>query len=145
MALAVKTDPPRTMVHITDQDAMYDLMKRNIALNKLEERVAACIYDWGSPVPADLPSCPDVILAADCVYFEPAFPLLQRTMQDIIGDATICYFCFKKRRRADMHFLKTIKKLFVVQEVIDDPDKESYSRQSIFLCVINATRARTTG
>lgn len=112
---------------------MFALMQRNTALNDLSARVKPLIYDWGSAPPAPLPVPPDVILAADCVYFEPAFPLLQKTLEDLIGPDTVCYFCFKKRRRADMHFVKAIKKTFDVQAVEDDPDKDVYGRENIFL------------
>ncbi|KAJ4357927.1 Protein-lysine N-methyltransferase efm6 [Didymosphaeria variabile] len=122
-----------TTLHITDQEPMFELMKQNITLNSLTSKVSATIYDWGTPTPVRLPKHPDIILAADCVYFEPAFPLLQETLMDLIGENTVCYFCFKKRRRADLHFMKVAKKMFDVKEIEDDPDKEVYSRQSLFL------------
>ncbi|RMZ69467.1 hypothetical protein GMOD_00006282 [Pyrenophora seminiperda CCB06] len=122
-----------TTLHITDQEPMFSLMKRNIVLNNLQDRVRACIYDWGEPTPSDLPAHPDIILAADCVYFEPAFPLLQHTLQDLISENTVCYFCFKRRRRADLTFMKTARKMFDVNEVDDDLDKEVYSREKLFL------------
>jgi hypothetical protein len=112
---------------------MFQLMKQNIALNDLTSKVSATIYDWGTPTPSVLPKHPDIVLAAECVYFEPAFPLLQETLKDLIGDKTVCYFCFKKRRRADLQFMKVAKKMFDVKEVEDDPDKEVYSRQRLFL------------
>lgn len=113
---------------------MFDLMKRNILLNNLGTSVKASLYDWGTtPPPSTIPTHPDVILAADCVYFEPAFSLLQQTLQDLIGPNTVCYFCFKRRRRADLQFMKTAKKMFEVREVEDDPDKEIYSREKLFL------------
>lgn len=130
VALGSPTTPP---LHITDQDQMFDLMKRNISLNNLEDRVIASIYDWGTPRPSHLPAHPDIILAAECVYFEPAFPLLQETLKDLIGENTVCYFCFKKRRRADLTFMKVAKKMFAVKVVEDDPDRESYSRENLFL------------
>ena len=130
VALGCRTN---TTLHITDQLPMYELMKQNITLNNLDSKVSATIYDWGAPTPSGLPAHPDVILAADCVYFEPAFPLLQETLKDLIGENTVCYFCFKKRRRADLQFMKVAKKMFDVKEVEDDPDKEVYSRQSLFL------------
>ncbi|KAI4630563.1 hypothetical protein J4E80_001501 [Alternaria sp. BMP 0032] len=130
VAIGCKVD---TTLHITDQEPMFELMKRNITLNDLASRVSASIYDWGEPTPSQLPAHPDIILAADCVYFEPAFPLLQKTLQDLIGDKTVCYFCFKRRRRADLTFMKTARKMFHVQEVDDDPDKEVYSREKLFL------------
>ncbi|KAG9190726.1 protein N-lysine methyltransferase METTL21A [Alternaria panax] len=130
IAIGCKVD---TTLHITDQEPMFELMKRNIVLNDLKSRVSASIYDWGQPTPSHLPTHPDIILAADCVYFEPAFPLLQQTLKDLIGERTVCYFCFKRRRRADLTFMKTARKMFDVQEVDDDPDKEVYSREKLFL------------
>jgi len=112
---------------------MFDLMKRNIALNNLSAQVSASIYNWGEPTPSHLPPYPDIILAGECVYFEPAFPLLQQTLKDLIGDHTVCYFCFKKRRRADLGFMKVAKKMFDVREVDDDPDKAVWSRKGLFL------------
>lgn len=114
---------------------MFALMQTNIALNSLNKVVEAAIYDWGDAPPTNIPQHPDIVLAADCVYFEPAFPLLQKTLQDLIGENTVCYFCFKKRRRADMHFVKVMKKMFDVKVVEDDPEKEVYSRENLFLCV----------
>lgn len=122
-----------TTLHITDQVPMYELMKQNIALNDLASKVSATVYDWGEPTPSGLPKHPDIILAADCVYFEPAFPLLQETLKDLIGENTVCYFCFKKRRRADLQFMKVAKKMFNIKVVEDDPDKDVYSRESLFL------------
>jgi hypothetical protein len=185
-----------TTLHITDQFPMFELMKQNITLNGLDSKVSASIYDWGESVPVTIPQHPDIILAADCVYFEPAFPLLQKTLQDLIGDSTyrnisycipnvsnnmhflllqflyrtrlwssglnssclsisfplscmspqsrsltlflldtICYFCFKRRRRADLTFMKTARKLFDVEDVMDDVDREIWSREKIFLQV----------
>jgi hypothetical protein len=122
--------------YITDQEPMQALMERNIELNGLQNAVKAVIYDWGTPTPSVLPENPDIVLAADCVYFEPAFPLLQQTLKDLLGSNTICYFCFKKRRRADLSFIKTVKKMFDVKEVQDDPDKDTYSKESIYLFVV---------
>lgn len=56
----------------------------------------------GAPLPL-LPR-PDVVLAADCVYFEPAFPLLVRTLaalvpRDAPGPDADVLFCYKKRRK----------------------------------------------
>lgn len=130
VALGFQLDHP---LHLTDQIPMLALMQRNIALNNLQDQVKASIYDWGESVPEGIPQHPDIILAAECVYFEPAFPLLQQTMKDLIGPNTICYFCFKKRRRADMNFVKVMKKMFTVEPVEDDPDKPTWSRENLHL------------
>lgn len=44
----------------------------------------------------------DAVLAADCVYFEPAFPLLVQTLGDLAiqdGKKPDFLFCYKKRRK----------------------------------------------
>ena len=107
-------------------------------LNSLTHLVEPGVLNWGDPLPEHLQVTEiDVVLAADCVYFEPAFPLLLKTLEDLIGDNTICYFCFKKRRRADMNFVKKLKKKFEVKDIEDDPDKEMWGRKAIFLLVQN--------
>lgn len=82
---------------------------------------------------------PDTILAGECVYFEPAFPLLLQTLKDLLAlcpSATI-YFCFKKRRRADLQFMKNAKKVFHVVEVTDS-ERPVFSRKGLFLFTITS-------
>ncbi|KAJ5570761.1 hypothetical protein N7535_004421 [Penicillium sp. DV-2018c] len=126
---------------ITDQEPMFSLMKTNIQLNNLESNVTAAILNWGEPIPDQIPAKPDVILAADCVYFEPAFPLLITTLKDLLGPDSVCYFCYKRRRRADMRFMKMAKKAFDMEPVLDDPGAEGYNRENIFLYTIRAKRS----
>ncbi|RMY68491.1 hypothetical protein D0864_11333 [Hortaea werneckii] len=135
LAIALGCQPDQAL-HITDMDSMLNLMQQNIALNELQGKVHAAVYNWGGAKPEAVPAHPDVVLAADCVYFEPAFPLLQQTLEELVGPNTTCYFCFKKRRRADMQFMKAIKKTMFVEDVADDPDKDVYARENITLCVI---------
>ncbi|OGE50328.1 hypothetical protein PENARI_c017G04737 [Penicillium arizonense] len=128
-------------IYITDQEPMFSLMEANIELNNLTPNATAAILNWGEPIPSQVPSKPDVILAADCVYFEPAFPLLITTLQDLLGPNSVCYFCFKRRRRADLRFMKMAKKAFDMEEIRDDPGAESYNRENIFLYTIRAKRS----
>lgn len=52
------------------------LMKENVKLNELDN-VKAAVLDWGEDaLPVGIPPKQDILLLADCVYFEPAFPLL---------------------------------------------------------------------
>ncbi|KAL2143721.1 hypothetical protein VTI28DRAFT_10085 [Corynascus sepedonium] len=122
-------------LYITDMVEMESLMQQNISLNGLDDRVKARVLNWGEPLSQEvLDLKPDIILAADCVYFEPAFPLLLQTLQDLLAvepSATI-FFCFKKRRRADMQFLKAARKTFSVIE-IEDEDRPVFSRDGLFL------------
>ncbi|KAI1207177.1 putative methyltransferase-domain-containing protein [Annulohypoxylon truncatum] len=126
---------------VTDQLEMHSLMEHNIALNNLEGKVQAAILNWGEPLPPAVVALkPNVILAADCVYFEPAFPLLLATLSDLLAlcpEATI-YFCFKKRRRADMQFLKKAQKKFKVAEIADG-ERPVFSREGLFLYTFQAS------
>jgi len=128
-------DPP---LYITDQVPMVSLMKDNIQLNALSSQVRAVVLDWGSDIPSQIPSFPDVILAADCVYFEPAFPLLLRTLKTLVGPDSICYFCFKRRRRADLRFVKKLKKSFHVSEIHHYPGCTPFNRENLFLYIVTA-------
>lgn len=83
--------------------------------------VLSAAFPWGGRIPESVPSAyhrPDVILAADCVYFEPAFPLLLETLHELLNENdkpdAVCYFCMKKRRKADMRFISALKKKFGV-------------------------------
>ncbi|KAF6839602.1 hypothetical protein CPLU01_01739 [Colletotrichum plurivorum] len=135
LAVALGCELQQTPLYLTDQDEMFELMGRNTKLNNLEDQVKPMILNWGEPLPQEVVDFkPNVILAADCVYFEPAFPLLLETLSNLLTlepDATI-YFCFKKRRRADMQFLKKAQKAFQVTEIVDE-DRPVFSREGLFL------------
>ncbi|EPS35693.1 hypothetical protein H072_10856 [Dactylellina haptotyla CBS 200.50] len=118
---------------MTDMSAMMELMEKNVAFNDLGGRIQCGLLDWADPLPTFVTSKPvDILLAADCVYFEPAFPLLEKTLCDIAGPDTEVLFCFKKRRRADMRFIKAIRRHFTIAEIKEE-GYEGYSRESIFL------------
>ncbi|KAI0721925.1 putative methyltransferase-domain-containing protein [Cerioporus squamosus] len=120
-------------VWITDQAPLLGIMKQNTSLNHLASCVTVTELNWGGPIPADIPK-PDLILAADCVYFEPAFPLLVHTLAELVSDrSTEVLFCYKKRRKADKRFFTLLKKEFTWEEVADDPERQVYAREAISL------------
>lgn len=136
IALALSSPKPDDglAISMTDQAPMLDLMQRNILLNPLaSDVVTADVLEWGTTIKPALTKQPDVLLAAECVYFEPAFPLLLQTLKEQIGRHTICFFCFKKRRKADLRFMKEAKKAFNVEDVTDDPDREKWRRENLFM------------
>ncbi|KZT41140.1 hypothetical protein SISSUDRAFT_1043220 [Sistotremastrum suecicum HHB10207 ss-3] len=117
---------------ITDQAPLLDLMAKNIALNNLEKSVHVAELNWGVPLPTSFPS-PDIVLAADCVYLESAFPLLVQTLSDLSERPVDILFCYKKRRKADKRFFTLLKKKFDWTEIMDHPDRETYTREAISL------------
>lgn len=122
-------------VWITDQAPLLGIMKDNVNVNNLQSLVTVAELNWGENVPSDIPR-PDMILAADCVYYEPAFPLLVKTLSELSGEKTEILFCYKKRRKADKRFFTLLKKQFNWREVNDDPNRESYARAAISLLLL---------
>ncbi|EIM88167.1 uncharacterized protein STEHIDRAFT_95156 [Stereum hirsutum FP-91666 SS1] len=132
-------------VWITDQTPLLPIMQRNIELNGLQDRVTASELNWGEPLPPSIPH-PQLILAADCVYFEPAFPLLVQTLAYLIpatkleqGEDPEVLFCYKKRRKADKRFFALLKKHFTWSDV-EDPEHANYTRDSISLLRLHRKR-----
>ncbi|TDL29776.1 hypothetical protein BD410DRAFT_686022, partial [Rickenella mellea] len=138
------------VVAVTDQAPLLDTMRHNVTLNGLSSRVFVHELNWGDPLPQNLVNNfgtakdrPfDLILAADCVYFEPAFPLLVRTLVDLVPICTEpdagahqpeVLFCYKKRRKADKRFFILLKKHFEWKQVEDDPLCDAYMRDGISL------------
>ncbi|KAG2345145.1 hypothetical protein BDR05DRAFT_909262 [Suillus weaverae] len=123
-------------VWITDQAPLLGIMQQNVTLNNLQSCVSVRELNWGAALPSDIPP-PDLILAADCVYFEPAFPLLVQTLSEMaVSGSTDILFCYKKRRKADKRFFTMLKKKFSWEEVEDDPNRENYNREAISLLTL---------
>ncbi|KAL0580787.1 Protein-lysine N-methyltransferase efm6 [Marasmius crinis-equi] len=131
-------------VWITDQVFLLDMMRQNVSKNNLDSKCTVAELDWGTPIPTAI-ARPDVILAADCVYFEPAFPLLVQTLCDLVSDNTEVLLCYKKRRKADKRFFALLKKRFVWAQVEDDPNRPIYERDSIALLRISKRKTRGAG
>lgn len=96
-------------------------MQNNIFLNTAnigsETHVHPALLSWGEPLDSGIPEHPDVLLAAECCYLEATFPLLLSTMEESIGEKTVCYLCYKRRRRADKNMMKMVRKVFDVEEI----------------------------
>lgn len=135
-ALDTENDVKSRDVYITDVDQLIPLMEANIKVNNLDKNVFAQSLWWGEPVPHLLSeSPPDLVLAADCVYLESAFPLLERTLLDLsnIENPPVILMSYKKRRKADKHFFLKIKKNFDVIEIKDFTKFKHYQKQRAHL------------
>jgi predicted nicotinamide N-methyase len=102
--------------------------ERNITLNSANiqktARLIPAQLQWGEPLPIGVPRHPDILLAADCCYIEASFPLLLSTMKLLIGKDTICFFCYKRRRRADKDMIGLLMKEFAVVEIEGEWQRE---------------------
>ncbi|WWD08522.1 hypothetical protein V865_006634 [Kwoniella europaea PYCC6329] len=133
---------PSCEVWVTDQSMLLDLMEVNAEINlpasQTKRNVHTAELNWGEELPDSIPIKDlDMILAADCVYFEPAFPLLVRTLCDLapIDKDIEILFCWKKRRKADKRFFAMLKKHFNQFTVEDDKPgaKDVYGREGVSL------------
>ncbi|KZT54526.1 hypothetical protein CALCODRAFT_499721 [Calocera cornea HHB12733] len=132
-------------VLITDQKPLLHLIERNIDLNAVRMACRAVEFNWGESLPDEIQHIVyDLILAADCVYFEPAFPLLVQSLCDLSdrSPSAEILFCYKKRRKADKRFFILLKKQFEWDDVDDDPQRPIYSRDTISLLRLHRRRAK---
>lgn len=76
----------------------------------------------------------DVILASDCIYLEIAFiPLIETLFALTEKESSVIYLANRKRRKGDKRFFQLARKRFIFEEVLDDPHREEYKKQSIQL------------
>ena len=100
--------------------------------------IRTAVLDWSLPLPEAVTKLsaheaetngqqrPLTILAADCVYYEPAFPDLLDTLERLLdGEGNgekKCWFCVKRRRKADRRFIGALAKRFYTKEWDIDDD-----------------------
>ncbi|ODQ67283.1 hypothetical protein NADFUDRAFT_40450 [Nadsonia fulvescens var. elongata DSM 6958] len=121
-------------IWVTDQECLIPLILKNTELNNLSEYVHPIVLNWGEELPEIVKSANiDLVLAADCVYLETAFPLLKRTLLDLAGDGVQILMSYKKRRKADSKFFSAVRKDFEIIEVKNFADYESYLRDGVHL------------
>ena len=133
IALHLRSSEITNRIFITDGlDVLIPLIRYNTSLNNShildKTSVQAARLSWGEDLPDCIPSKPDVIFAADCCYLEESFPLLLKTLKGLIGEESVCYFCYKKRRRADREMIRLLKKVFTVVEV-----QGKWQREAMFI------------
>jgi predicted nicotinamide N-methyase len=63
---------PSADVWVTDQEVLLDLMQVNAELNVPGGNLHVAELNWGEEI-STVPTDVDVVLAADCVYFEVSY------------------------------------------------------------------------
>ena len=119
--LSNQADRP-AIISITDGlPTLVELCQYNIGINFSRDTSQVALHaqqlSWGDSLGTTLQKYPDIVLAADCAYIEESFPLLVKTLEDLIGEETKLWFCYKKRRKRDKDCIKMIGKAFDVQVV----------------------------
>ncbi|KAH7578960.1 Lysine methyltransferase [Nakaseomyces glabratus] len=130
--------------YITDIDQLVPLMEKNVELNLIDQQVFAKELLWGEALPIEFApvktgqattSSLDLVLAADCVYLEKAFPLLEKTLLDLTecDNPPVILMAYRKRRKADKHFFQKIRKNFNVIVINDFKNYDQYLKQRTHL------------
>lgn len=57
-----------------------------------------------------------------------------------MGEDTVCYFCYKKRRRADKDVIRKLGKLLEVEEI-----KGTWEKDGVFLYELKKGKSMRTG
>jgi lysine methyltransferase len=90
---------------------------------------------------------PDIVLAADCIYLEAAFPLLVSTLVALVPPpperAPEVLLSYKKRRKADKRFFAMLKTYFTWSSLVRGlPNKLKKIKKN---CVIRNVCAKIEG
>ncbi|XP_045168423.2 protein N-lysine methyltransferase METTL21D-like isoform X2 [Mercenaria mercenaria] len=111
------------MVTITDLEEFVPLMQLNIDTNKhlCRHPVQAKELKWGSELKREF-SHVDIVLVADCIYYEESLEPLLKTLDDLCGNDTCIYCCYEERTtdnkpELQRKFLHMVEKIFSVKKI----------------------------
>ncbi|XP_059814183.1 protein-lysine methyltransferase METTL21D [Hypanus sabinus] len=124
-------------VILTDLEELQDLLNINIKDNKhlVTGSIEAKVLKWGETV-KDLPSEPDYILVADCIYYEQSLEPLLKTIKDISGNKTAIILCYEERTMGnnpeiESQFFELLQIDFEIEEIPLDQQDEEYRSEDI--------------
>ncbi|XP_048394382.1 protein-lysine methyltransferase METTL21D isoform X1 [Stegostoma tigrinum] len=126
-------------VTVTDLEDMQKLLNINISDNKhlVTGSVEAKVLKWGESV-KDLPSEPDYILVADCIYYEQSLEPLLRTLKELAGKNSCIICCYEERTMGnnpeiEICFFKLLQTDFEIEEIPLDRHDEKYRSEDIHI------------
>ncbi|XP_048394383.2 protein-lysine methyltransferase METTL21D isoform X2 [Stegostoma tigrinum] len=129
----------RAHVTVTDLEDMQKLLNINISDNKhlVTGSVEAKVLKWGESV-KDLPSEPDYILVADCIYYEQSLEPLLRTLKELAGKNSCIICCYEERTMGnnpeiEICFFKLLQTDFEIEEIPLDRHDEKYRSEDIHI------------
>lgn len=138
----------RANVTVTDLEELQDLLNVNINDNKhlVTGSIQAKVLKWGETV-TDLPSDPDYILVADCIYYEQSLEPLLRTIKDLSGNKTCIILSYEERTmgnnpKVEKRFFELLQTDFEIEEIPLDKQDEEYRSEDIHVLHIRRKSRR---
>ncbi|XP_032882459.1 protein-lysine methyltransferase METTL21D [Amblyraja radiata] len=135
-------------VTVTDLEELQDLLNVNINDNKhlVTGSIQAKVLKWGETI-TDLPSDPDYILVADCIYYEQSLEPLLRTIKDLSGNKTCIILSYEERTmgnnpKVEKLFFELLQTDFEIEEIPLDKQDEEYRSEDIHVLHIRRKSRR---
>ncbi|XP_048389653.1 protein N-lysine methyltransferase METTL21A isoform X1 [Stegostoma tigrinum] len=114
-------------VTVTDREVALQFLESNLQENippDLQNKVRARELNWGVNLDQFDPGSYDVVLGADVVYLEEAFPALLETLEYLSSEETTVLLSCRIRYERDQNFLQMLGSRFVVEKVHYDTEKD---------------------
>merc|ERR1711973_517173 len=120
-------------VYATDLEELVPLIQKNIDENSgsgMKGSMRAVALKWGeSGKQLMLDKMPDIVLIADCVYYDESLHPLIETLRSLCGSETSVYISYEDRDtemkiKLMKNFFEITRKYFVIEEVpleVQDP------------------------
>lgn len=131
--------------HVTDLEDLVPLLQKNIEANDLKDKASASVLKWGEQKDGVLPEA-DLLLVADCVYYDESLLPLLETIAALSGPDTMVLISYEDRDSEEKQALQQtfwdrLRAQFDVEEVPTDQLHPEYRAQDIHVVVARKKRA----
>ncbi|XP_066933657.1 protein N-lysine methyltransferase METTL21D-like [Clytia hemisphaerica] len=129
-------------VRITDLNELVPLMEKNIEANQhlLQGNAKAESLKWG--VDLEMKMKADIILIADCIYYDESLEPLVNTMHSLCHETTVIYMSYEERNtdlkiELEKKFFKLLDGLFSTERISRDLQDPLYNSDDIHILKIS--------
>ncbi|XP_063040065.1 protein-lysine methyltransferase METTL21D [Engraulis encrasicolus] len=126
-------------VTLTDLEDLQALLKKNINVNQslISGSATAKVLKWGENASDFLPP-PDMILMADCIYYEQSVGPLVDTLKTLAGPDTCVLCCYEQRTEGvnpemERRFFELLLQHFSSEEIPAEQQDPEYNSPDIHL------------
>ncbi|XP_029213025.2 protein-lysine methyltransferase METTL21D-like [Acropora millepora] len=123
----------------TDLTSVVPLIELNKTVNQhlITGSFSAASLKWGQDVTAFLP-CPDILLVADCIYYEESLAPLVTTLCDLSDFNTTVLLSYEERTTGnkplvEKQFHQLVKAHFFMEEIPEEEQDSIYHSPDIYL------------